>query len=346
MLSMHQPKLAGPDLETLVAQDSVSLTFAIADNPHVAAIKSGAIVIKGVQPKFVDVKPQIAAYRRMVRDLEFDVCELAPTTYVIARALGAPFIALPIFLMRAFHHGGLLVRPDAGITKPSDLEGKRVGVRAYSVTTGAWTRGILIDDYGLDSSNVTWVVDDEEHVTQMPLPPNVIHAPQGSSLVSMMAAGEIQAGFAGNAGLGRAGAPTSGWDANKIARDETYRDLFPNARELEAQWHERTGIYPMHGTIVVKESVLKERPWVAKSLFDAFTHAKNDWLPKMRSGEANSATDQKFRDMIDIVGADPLPFGVAENIKTIEALESFAWKQKLTARRMSLPELFVDPMAL
>ncbi len=329
-----------------MAHDSVSLKFAVADNPHVAAIKSGAIAIAGVAPEFVDVKPQIAAYRRMVRDLEFDVCELAPTTYVIARALGAPFIALPIFLMRAFHHGGLLVRPDSGITKPSDLEGRHVGVRAYSVTTGAWTRGILIDEYGLDSSKVTWVVDDEEHVTQMQLPPNVIHAPHGSSLVCMMAAGQIQAGFAGNAGLGRAGAPTSGWDANKITPGETYPDLFPNARELEAQWHKRTGIYPMHGTIVVKESVLKERPWVAKSLLEAFTQAKENWLPKMRSGEANSATDQKFRDMMDIVGPDPLPFGIADNIKTIEALESFAWKQKLTARRMSLSELFVDPLAL
>lgn len=344
---MHQSKSADCRIgETFVAQDSVSLTFAVADNPHVAAIKSGAIGIRGVAPEFIDVKPQIAAYRRMVRDLEFDVCELAPTTYVIARAFGAPFIALPIFLMRAFHHGGLLVRPDAGIAKPSDLEGKKVGVRAYSVTTGAWTRGILIDEYGLDSSKVTWVVDDEEHVTQMQLPPNVIHAPQGSSLVSMMAAGEIQAGFAGNAGLGRAGAPTSGWDANKIAPGESYPDLFPNARELEAQWHKRTGVYPMHGTIVIKESVLKERPWVAKSLLDAFTHAKEDWLPRMRSGEANGATDQKFRAMMDIVGADPLPFGVADNIKTIEALESFASKQRLTPRRLSLSELFVDPLAL
>ena len=179
--------------------------MAIADNSHVAAVKSGSIPIKGVDAEFVNVVPQIAAFRRMVRDIEFDVCELAPTTYIIARAYGAPFIALPIFLMRAFHHNGLLVRPDSGIKAPRDLEGKKVGVRAYSVTTGVWTRGILIDEYGLDSSKVTWVVDDEEHVTQMKLPPNVIHAPADSSLVDMMSKGEIQAGFAGNAGLGRSG---------------------------------------------------------------------------------------------------------------------------------------------
>jgi hypothetical protein len=84
---------------------------------------------------------------------------MAPTTYMIARALGAPFIALPIFLMRRFHHGGFVVRPDAGIKVPKDLGGKKVGVRAYSVTTGVWTRGIFINEYGLDSAKVTWVVD-------------------------------------------------------------------------------------------------------------------------------------------------------------------------------------------
>ena len=116
---------------------------------------------------FVEVVPIIHAFRRMVRDLEFDICEMAPTTYMIARARGAPYIALPIFVMRRFHHGGFVVRPDAGIAVPKDLEGKKVGVRAYSVTTGVWTRGIFVNEYGLDSSKVTWVVDDEEHVTTL-----------------------------------------------------------------------------------------------------------------------------------------------------------------------------------
>ena len=155
----------------------VSRSFATNDLPHTHAIRSSRIPIEGVAPNFVKVAPQIAAYRRMVRDHEFDVCELAPTTYIMARSLGAPFVALPIFVSRGFHHGGLLVRPDANIRTPKDLEGKKVGVRAYWVTTGAWTRGILIDEYDLDTSKVTWVVDDEEHVTQLKLPPNVVHAP-------------------------------------------------------------------------------------------------------------------------------------------------------------------------
>ena len=195
----------GRDRETMTQQPR--LKIAVATYGHTKAIKSGAVAIAGIEPDFVEVAPIIGAFRRMVRDVEFDVCEMAPTTYMIARALGAPFIALPIFLMRRFHHGGFVVRPDSGIKVPKDLEGKKVGVRAYSVTTGVWTRGIFINEYGLDSSKVTWVVDDEEHVTALKLPPNVVHAPEGKSLQSMMKAGEIQAGFTGPAGVGRAGPP-------------------------------------------------------------------------------------------------------------------------------------------
>jgi 4,5-dihydroxyphthalate decarboxylase len=275
----------------------------------------------------------------MVRQVEFDVCELAPTTYIIARAHGAPFVALPIFALRRFHHSGLLVRPDSGILVPKDLEGRKVGVRAYSVTTGVWTRAVLINEFGLDSSKVTWVVDDEEHVTQMKLPSNVIHTADGQSLADMMANGELAAGFHGNAGVGRSGSPTGGWKEVEAH----YPDLFPNAAELEAEWYKRTGIYPMHGTIVVKDSVLAEHPWVAKSLFDAFSRAKNEWLAGLDTHKLDDPSDKKYAELRKIVGHDPLPYGMEANIATIKALEETAFKQELTPRRMSIDELFVDP---
>jgi 4,5-dihydroxyphthalate decarboxylase len=316
------------------------LDIAIASFPHTAAILDGQVAIEGVTPNFIRVVPQIGAFRRMVRQVEFDVCEIAPTTYIIARAYGAPFVALPIFVTRRFHHGGLLVRPDAGLKHPKDLEGRKVGVRAYSVTTGVWTRGILIDEYGLDSSKVTWVVDDEEHVTQLKLPSNVVHAPEGRSLADMMAVGELVAGFEANAGIGRAGSPTGGsWKEVEA----NYPELFPNAEELETAWHRKTGIYPMHGTIVVKDEVLKAHPWVARSLYNAFSEAKARWLVKFKSGEASAASDKKYRQLAKIVGDDPLPFGMKQNLRTIQALEDTAFKQKLTPRRMSIDELFVDP---
>jgi len=322
----------------------IRLTIAISDLPQVNDLKSGVVPIEGVAPEFISVSPQIAAYRRMVRDVEFDVCELAPTTYLIARAYGAPFIALPIFLTRRFHHRGLLVRPDSGIKAPKDLEDKKVGVRAYSVTTGVWTRGILADEYGLDDAKVTWVVDDEEHVTQLRLPENVVHAPAGTSLVSLMRDGEIQAAFDGNAGLGRTGAPTTEWD-RKHARLPDYPELFPNADELEAGWFRRTGIYPMHGTIVVKETLLRENPGLGLALFEAFAQAKANWLRRLRSGEANSSSDRGYRALSTLVGDDPLPYGMQRSMPTIAALEAIAFKQKLIPERMALERAWFDPEA-
>ncbi|HJZ73745.1 MAG TPA: ABC transporter substrate-binding protein [Vicinamibacterales bacterium] len=322
---------------TTGANDPVRLTMAVADYPHTAAVRNGSIPIDGVEAEIVTVTPQVAAFRRMVRQVEFDVCELAATTYIVARAYGAPFVALPVFVQRRFHHAGLLVRPDAGITTPKDLEGKKVGVRAYSVTTGVWTRGVLIDEFGLDSSKVTWVVDDEEHVAHLRLPPNVVRATGGTSLADMMARGELAAGFQGNAGVGRTGDPASGWKTV----DAPYPDLFPNAKELEADWYKRTGVYPIHGVIVVKDSMLKDHPWVAASLFRAFSRAKDDWLAALDSGTSDHASDRKYASLRTIVGRDPLPYGIEPNLATISALEATAFKQGLTPRRMRLDELFV-----
>src|SRR5277367_1774243 len=256
--------------------DVPRLKIAVADHGHTRAVKSGESPIKGIDPDFIQVVPIIGAFRRMVRDVEFDICEMAPTTYMIARARGAPYIALPIFLMRRFHHGGFLVRPDAGITKPKHLEGKKVGVRAYSVTTGVWTRGIFVNEYDLDSSKVKWVVDDEEHVSTLKLPPNVVHAPEGKSLQSMMKSGEIQAGFSGPAGVGRSGPPISGWDnaTGAAAAAGTYPELIANVEQVEADWFRRSGIYPIHGLVVVKDEHIKRYPWLARSLMDAFVTAK------------------------------------------------------------------------
>jgi 4,5-dihydroxyphthalate decarboxylase len=319
------------------------LKIAIASYGHTKEIKSGAAAIAGVVPDFVEVAPIIGAFRRMVRDLEFDVCEMAPTTYMIARALGAPFIALPIFLMRRFHHGGFVVRPDSGIKVPKDLEGKRVGVRAYSVTTGVWTRGIFVNEYGLDSSKVTWVVDDEEHVTSLKLPPNVVHAPQGKSLQSMMKAGEIQAGFTGPAGVGRAGPPVSGWDkaGAAAAAADTYPELIANVDQVEAAWFRRTGIYPIHGLVVVKDEHVRRHPWLPRALMDAFVAAKEPYLGQLRRASGDSAEDKRYRNFLSLM-SDPLPYGMTANRASIEALVTYSLQQKLIPSRPQLDQVFVE----
>lgn len=317
------------------------LKIAIATNGHTKDIKSGAAPIAGVEPDFVEVVPIIGAFRRMVRDVEFDVCEMAPTTYMIARALGAPFIALPIFVMRRFHHGGFVVRPDSGIKEPKDLEGRQVGVRAYSVTTGVWTRGIFVNEYGLDSSKVTWVVDDEEHVTGLQLPPNVVHAPDGKSLASMMASGELQAGFSGPAGIGRAGPPTGAWEQRAQASTVTYPELIADAPEVEAQWFRRTGIYPIHGLIVVKDEHVKRYPRLARSLMDAFVTAKKPYLEELKRGHGDSPEDKRYRNFLSLM-SDPLPYGMAANRPSIEALVTYSLQQKLIPSRPELAQVFVE----
>jgi 4,5-dihydroxyphthalate decarboxylase len=328
---------------TPIGSDRPRLKIAIGTYGHTAAIKDGSVPFEGVDADMIEVKPIIQAFRRMVRDVEFDISEMAPTTYMIARALGAPYIALPIFVMRRFHHGGFIVRPDAGIKTPKDLEGKKVGVRAYSVTTGVWTRGIFVNEYGLDSSKVTWVVDDEEHVTALKLPPNVIHAPEGKSLQSMMASGEIQAGFTGPAGVGRAGPPVGNWDMNAPtgAATDTYPELIANVEQVEADWFRRTGIYPIHGLIVVKDEHIKRHPWLARSLMNAFVKSKKPYLEGLKLGRGDALEDKRYRSFFSLM-SDPLPHGMAANRPSIEALVTYALQQELMPSRPKLSDVFVE----
>ena len=325
-----------------MASQPVPLKIAVASYGHTAAVKDGRTPIEGVKADFVEISPIIAAFRRMVRDVEFDVCEMAPATYMIARSFGAPFKALPIFVFRRFHHSGFVYREDAGIRHPKDLEGKRAGVRAYSVSTGIWTRGILANEYDVDTSKISWVVDDEEHVTALQLPPYVNHAPQGHSLQSMMADGQLQAAFTGPAGIGRAGAPKEGWEASKAAQPPSYPELFPDAAALEKDWFVRTGIYPVHGLITVKDSVLAEHPWIAKSLLDAFTKSKNLYVEQLQRGEINTEVDRHYQKMSAIVG-DPLPMGIEPNRPAIEALIKYSHQQGLLPQHYAIEDMFVNP---
>jgi 4,5-dihydroxyphthalate decarboxylase len=315
------------------------LTIAIADYPHTAALKSGAVKIDGVDAEFVSVVPQVAAYRRMVRSLEFDVCELAPTTYLIARAHGVAFTAIPVFVSRLFHHGGLLVQPDRRIRHPKQLEGEQVGVRAWSVTTGVWTRGIFAQEFGVDNSKIRWVIDDEEHVSALKLPANVTQVPPGKSLFGLMRNGTLAAAFAGNAGIGRSGDPSGGWCTEDTS---AFPDMFEDPVALEAEWFARTGIYPMHATIAVKQSVLDADPWVARALFNAFAEAKARWLKQFSAGVDQNATDRRYRDFSRLVGPDPLPYGLAANRRSIEALLGYAAAQALIPSVIPAQEAFLD----
>src|SRR5262245_42185554 len=194
------------------------LKTAVATYPHTKALKDGRVTIPGVELDHVEITPIIGAFRRMCRRLEFDVCEMAVTTYLTARAFGKPFTALPVFVMRQFHHSPVVYNTTVGVASPKDLEGKKVGVRAYTVTTGVWARGILATEYGVALDKVTWVVNDEEHVEeyQKAYPANVVYQP-GANFAEMVASGELTAAI----GAGRVESPN-------------VKPLIPNAGEAEA----------------------------------------------------------------------------------------------------------------
>lgn len=307
-----------------------ALDIVLGAHGQTAALRDGRVAVPGVALNFVPVKPMTDAYRRMARSVEFDICELAPTTYLAARARGAPMTALPIPMTRRFRHAGLMLPEGSPIRQPKDLEGKRIGVRAYTVTAGVWTRGILQNEFGLDISKVTWVVDDEEHVPGLELPANVIHAPSGRSLAQMMEAGELDAGFAGIAGIGTA------------PEGRVYRDLFETPKPLEADWFKRTGIYPIHGVIAVRSDVLDAHPALPRSLFDAFATAKKIYLDAVMSGAADDDEDKRYRKLADLVG-DPLPYGMASNRASLEALVQYAQQQGFLPAYFSVSDLFLDP---
>jgi 4,5-dihydroxyphthalate decarboxylase len=300
------------------------LKTAIRSYGHTQGLKDGSIGVPGIEFEHVEVNPIVAAFRRMCRTLEFDVSEMAMTTYLTAKAYNKPFTALPVFVLRQFHHATIMYNVRSGVQSPKDLEGKKVGVRAYTVTGGVWSRGILATEYGVDLSKVTWVLADEEHVAEyhQVYPANVVYQ-AGANLAQMLAQGELAAAI----GVGRVDSPD-------------VKPLIPNASAAEAAWYTKTGIYPINHTIVVKDALLQADPTLAPRLFNAFVQAKAAFLERLRAGAELSGEDQALAQRRSLVGDDPLPHGLARNRKALEAVIAFAHAQKILPRKVSLEEVF------
>ena len=304
------------------ATETTVLKTAVATYAHTKALKDGSVTAPGVRLEHVEVSPIVAAFRRMVRTLEFDLSEMAITTYLTAKAHGKAFTALPVFVMRQFHHSPIVYNVKSGVKSPKDLEGKKVGVRAYTVTTGVWARGILATEYGVDLGKVTWVVVDEEHVQEYQKPANVMERP-GANLGEMLVKGELAAAI----GVGAVDSPD-------------VKTLLVSPREAEAAWYRKTGIYPVNHTVVVKDSLLQSDPTLAPRLFDAFKDAKAVFLKQMDSGATLPADAQAIAQRRSVVGDDPLPYGLARNRKALEAIIRFAREQKILPRAVTPEEMF------
>ena len=265
----------------------------------------------------------MAGMRRMVRDLEFDICEMAFTTYLCAKAYGRPITAIPVFITRNFHHRACFCRAGSGIRTPTDLEGRLIGVnRGYTVTTGTWARGILASEYGVDLRKVTWAPTNDEHVPEFHAPTNVDYRFRGKTIAELFTAGAID---------GAVG------DLKIDARD--IQPLIPNAREAGFESYRKTGIYPINHAIVIANSVLDAEPWVAEELFSAFQAAKKAYLSGLRAAPELTPADQNVIDISRVVG-DPFPYGVEANRKPVETLVRFAVDQQIIPEPYPPEDLF------
>ena len=288
------------------------------------ALKDGTVKPRAFDFEFEEVPVLVDGFRRMVRGLEFDVAELAMTTYICARAHGKRFTALPIFLVRAFHHGAILYNTQSGVRTPKDLEGRRVGVhRGYTVTTGVWARGILQQEHGVELSKITWMLSGDEHVAEYQPPPNVVPIGKGQKMAEMLASGELAAAI---------GVEVDSPDV---------KPLIPNALAAGLAALRQRGHYPINHLIVVKDEVLDRHPHLAADIFAAFAEAKRLYLERLKAGQIAqpSAVDKLHLKVMEITG-DPLPYGIAPNRQVIEELIQHLVTQRIIDRPVAVESLF------
>ena len=288
---------------------SLVLKAALADYPHVMALKDGTVRSDLIDFAWETVNPITRAFRRQVRTGDFDLCEIALTTLAQAKAYDKGLTALPVVVMRGFHHAALVCPTDSPLREPKDLLGKRIGVRAFSQTTGVWVRGILLDEYSVDHRSIAWVTEEDAHVQEYHDPPNVT---RGRNLSSMLLTGEIDTGIA-----------LAGVDASRV------RPVIPAADAAAADWYRRTGAYPVNHVVCVRTQLLHEHPFLGAELMRLFTDAK--------AAARTESAEARYRP---IVGADPLPYGLEANRPGIALCLRYAAEQGLVPRVYQPDELF------
>jgi 4,5-dihydroxyphthalate decarboxylase len=306
----------------------VELRTVVRSQGNNASLKDGSIRPEGFSFAFEEVPVLIQAFRRMVRGLEWDVCEMAFATYLCAREHGVRFTAIPAFVMRGFHHGTLVHNPAAGLRTPADLEGKRVGVnRGYTVTTGVWARGVIQDEHDVDLSRVTWVLSGDEHVAGYIPPPNVVPLPEGQDLGTLVASGEIPAAIALPVG-DRVDGPT-------------LVPLIPDPDEAAFRSFLTRGHYPINHLIVVRDDVLDASPGLAAEIFRVFAEAKQRYVQRLASASIDepSAADRLYGRVLH-VQPDPLPYGVGPNRAMIDEFIGHALTQQVIRRPVRAEDVF------
>jgi 4,5-dihydroxyphthalate decarboxylase len=289
-------------------EKSTTLHTMFGNYPNTKAIKSGAFRSDLIDFDFVEVKVANNLFKQVVRDAKFDVAELAIVTYLQAATFGKPYVLLPAVLVSRGQHHTIAYNADRGVLKPSDLAGKRVGVRAYTVTTGTWVRGILAGDYGVDLDKVEWITFEDPHVAEYRDPPIIKRAPPGKELVQMLLDGELDAAVVGD----------------KLP-DPRLKQLIPDADAVALQWAKAHHGVPINHMVVVRKELSASRPDVVREVFRQLVESKR--------AAASPA---------DGTPLDPLRFGVEACRPNLEIIIDYCHRQQLIPRRLSVDELFDD----
>jgi len=286
--------------------DKMKLFTMIGDYPNTRALRSGAIRSDLVDYQFDDVKVPNTAFKPLVRDAKYDCSEVAINTFLQARYYNKPYILLPATIVGRGQIHNLLYNSERGQLKPTDLHGKRVGVRAYTQTTGMWVRGMLAELYGMDVEKVRWVTFEDGHIAEYKDPPFVERAPAGKQLMQMLIDGELDAAIITDRG------------------DPRLKQVVPDAEEVSRKWAETHGGVPINHMLVMRDSIVKSRPDVVREVYRTVLASRR---------AMDSSKDGKL---------DPLRFGIDNVRKSLELAIEYSLVQKFIARRLTVDELFDD----
>ncbi len=318
----------------------LQLTFATGPYDRMEALHTGEVTPDGISLKGTQIQSPRELFDRAVNDRAFDIAEMSSSEHIAMYCAGTnPFVAIPVFPSKVFRHGFITINTNAGIRTPADLAGKRIGLPLYTQTAAIWCRGLLQDDYGVDLSDVTWVEGavptpgSHGNPDPPPLlkPVKITQNTAPYSLSDLLATGEIDA-------LIGAQLPTT-LNTGNVVR------LFPNFRDIERDYYSRTQIHPIMHLLLIKRDIYDANPWIAKSLYDACTAAKDAaWAKLTYSGAQKIMLPWVFAEITEtqmLFGADPWPYGLDANRNTLEALIRHMHDQHMIAHRPTIEELFV-----
>ena len=317
----------------------IPITIACGNYDRTAAIKDGRVKVEGCAVSYLPLYPE-EIFHRAFKFQEFDVSELSFSSYLRTVAVGtSAYVGIPAFVSRIFRHSGIYIRKGAGITKPEDLRGKRIGLPEYQITAVVWMRGMLQHEYGVQPSEMHWRSGGQEQPgrsERTPLKPipglDLQPIPADKTLVGMLKDGELDALFT-------ARAPSS-----FLAGEPHIGRLFPDTRAAEIAYYRKTGLFPIMHLVGIKRALVEQYPWLATSVYKAFCEAKALAMIDLLDVNALMVTlpflEAETKDTMAAMGRDFWRYGVHENAREIEALTQYAFEQGLVDRKLAAEELF------